>query len=106
MNRVLVQEGRTSYSKVRNFGACVVWPGVGRKSLAGRPRGNQTYEAQIPLLVHYNRFRRIPIHYKRIDGSIEYLGEYGIRSMEKKVSFEGFQYYEYVFLRIPVRFHQ
>lgn len=101
MVHIEIEEHRDSYIRMRNYNSCILWSGIGRMKSPGRPGGNQSYESQMRFLRAYNKERRISIYYKRLDGSTEYLGDYGIRSMEKKVSFAGFQYFEYMFLRIP-----
>ena len=79
----------------------ILFPGFGLMKTPGHPSANQSLERQGEFLEKYKKQGYLPIFYTNpLGGGVLYLGDYKLKGLLKKVSFEGFQYYEYTFYRI------
>ena len=86
--------------KIMNNGRVIVYPGIGKMKTPGHPSGNQVYEKQQDFINKYAVQGFIPVFYSEPWSGIKFLGNYKLISLKKTLSFEGFQYYEYNFVRI------
>jgi hypothetical protein len=89
-----------SYDRVTNGGNVVYYSGFGRKSKLGHPSGNQQYETQLPFLKNVHVLRSYPIFQQFKDKTVEYLGFYKFLGITKKMTFEGFVYFEIKLMRV------
>lgn len=80
--------------------------GAGVLKSPGHPAGNQQYYNQHPFLRLIYRLRTLHLFFKRLDGVSVYMGEYALQSFKKRVSFEGFSYFEYIFFRKTRNFNK
>lgn len=100
--RLDVIEHRDSYVKFLQRGNVIQYPGFGIMKSPHHPSANQSFESQDVFLGLYKKQGYIPIFYR--DGPFETLmGNYKLTKIIKRVSFAGFQYYEYTFFRIPIK---
>ena len=89
-----------SYDRVTNGGNVVYYSGFGRKSRLGHPSGNQQFETQVPFLKNVHILRSYPIFQQFKDKTVEYLGSYKFLGITKKMTFEGFVYFEIKLMRV------
>lgn len=73
--------------------------GEGKMLRPGHPAGNQMYNRMLNIVKKTIEQRLFPVFVKRTDGSYIYKGKYMYDSFRKKVSFEGFAYFEIRMLR-------
>jgi hypothetical protein len=91
-----------SYNKVLYNDKVVEWVGIGRMKSPGHPSANQLIQRQDEFIGLYREQGSIPIFYTFPEGNVKFLGNYTLKSLKKKLSFEGFQYYEYKFTKITI----
>jgi hypothetical protein len=66
----------------------------------GHPAGNQIFAKQLPFLGLTKKQTQFPIFYIELNGDVVYMGCYSLLDYKKKVSFEGFSYFEYKMARV------
>lgn len=97
---VKIVEHPSSYNRVSRNGSIVHCVGTGQMKSPGHPIGNQSYENQLEFIEISKKERAIPIFVVYKHGPTKYMGNYYRRSIRKCVSFEGFQYYEFEFVKV------
>jgi len=97
---ILLSEVPGSYDKITIGDNVVHYSGFGRKSKLGHPSGNQQFESQAPFFRKVSTQKYFPIFKVYKDKSVEYIGSYRYNSYEKKMTFEGFIYYDIQLKRI------
>jgi len=88
-----------SYEKILRGGNVIRVIGRGRQLSPGHPAGNQQRENQLPILNFLTKNTNIPFSHCLQNGHIQYLGQYRFNNMNKKITQEGFQYFEFEFYR-------
>jgi hypothetical protein len=91
-----------SYNRILYNGRLIEYTGFGRMKSPGHPSAHQDSKKQDKFLDLYRQQGSVPIFHTESSGVIKFLGNYKIKSLRKKLSFEGFQYYEYIFARISI----
>lgn len=94
-----------SYNAVLYNGRVVQWVGFGYMKTPGHPSSHQTIQRQQPFMDHYATHGYVPIFQTFKDGLVKFLGNYTLKSFKKKLSFGGFQYYEYTFTKLSGSLH-
>jgi len=90
-----------SYNEVLFNGRVVQWVGFGYMKTPGHPSSHQNLKRQQVFMDEYVKQGFVPIFQTFNDGFVKFLGNYTLKSFKKKLSFGGFQYYEYMFAIIP-----
>jgi len=91
-----------SYNAVLYNGRVVQWVGFGYMKTPGHPSSHQTLIRQYEFIDPYTKQGFVPIFQTFKDGLVKFLGNYTLKSFKKKLSFGGFQYYEYMFAKISM----
>jgi hypothetical protein len=73
--------------------------GEGKMLRPGHPSGNQMYNRLVPTIKKFIEQPFVPVFVKRADGTYIYKGKYVYDRFRKKISFEGFTYFEIRMLR-------
>ena len=94
-----LRENDTSLEKTFQDGNKVILIGAGLLKYPGHPKGNQQYYNQVPFLKLHSKQHYIPLYLRYYQNKLLYLGDYVLQSVRKRVSFEGFSYFEFVMLR-------
>jgi hypothetical protein len=95
----VVEESADSLERF-DFGDNVFYKlGEGKMLRPGHPSGNQMYNRMLPIIKNFIKQRLFPVFVKRSDGTYIYKGKYAYDRFRKKVSFEGFSYFEIRMLR-------
>ena len=88
-----------SYEYFERNDSILVCIGQGPKSSPGHPSGNQ-YDSNQLLLHGPSSLQHLYPVFRIFSDSVEYVGNYRLLNWRKRVSFEGFAYYEYKFTRV------
>ena len=97
---ILISELPGSYDKVKIGYNLVYYSGFGRKTKLGHPSGNQQYESQVPFFKKVSIQRYFPVFNVMENKSVDYIGSYMYCGYKKKLTREGFSYYEIGLKRI------
>ena len=89
-----------SYNRILYNDRIVEYVGFGKMKSPGHPSAHQLIEKQDEFIDVYKLQESVPIFRTLSPGVIKFMGNYKLKSLRKKLSFEGFQYYEYTFVRI------
>ena len=92
-------ENDTSLERILQDGNKVILIGAGLLKYAGHPKGNQQYYNQAPFLKLNLKQTYIPLYLRYYQNKLLYLGDYLLQSVRKRVSFEGFSYFEFTMIR-------
>ena len=87
-----VFHSKESYEYFTQNGRILYSVGQGYKRTSGHPSGHQYFLKQILLNSKYQS--DYPV-FRIFSDAVEYMGNYRLLSYKKKMSFEGFMYYEY-----------
>ena len=98
--RITIKQHRDSLERVEQGGQFVYIIGVGKMKSPGHPSGNQIFQKQQEFV----SFASTPpylisVYHENYKCHVTYLGGYMFDSMRKRVSFEGFHYYEFKLIR-------
>lgn len=94
-----VNEARDSIERFEQGGNKLILIGNGIIKSPGHPAGNQQYSSQVPIINSLIKASCITVNHQKLDGTTVFMGEYYFKSIVKRVSFEGFSYFEYILLR-------
>jgi len=94
-----VREAIGSIERFEQGGNKLILIGNGIVRSPGHPAGNQQYSSQVPIITSLVKSSHINVTYKKLDGSVVFMGEYYFNSISKRVSFEGFSYFQFVLIR-------
>ena len=89
----IIDDPRTLES-ISNQGRIIRVVGCGHLISPGRPGRNQNLEDQRAFRLRFYQYRRLPVFYCTRDG-VMFLGLYSLAAISKKISENGFTYYEY-----------
>ena len=92
---ITIGHSKDSYESFSHAGNVLHCIGQGRKRSPGHPSGHQTLEAQMLL----KSFQHLYPTFRIYSNHIEYMGAYRLISYSKKMSYQGFMYYEYKLFR-------
>jgi hypothetical protein len=94
-----VREATGSIVRFVQGGNKLILIGNGIVKSPGHPAGNQQYSSQVPIINSLIKSSHINVTYKKLDGSTVFMGEYYFTGISKRVSFEGFSYFQFTFIR-------
>lgn len=94
-----VNEAPDSIERFEQGGNKLILIGNGIIKSPGHPAGNQQYSSQIPIINSLIKAVSVSVNYRKLNGTVVFMGEYLFKSFSKRVSFEGFSYFQYIFLR-------
>lgn len=89
-----------SYDRITLGGKFVYYVGKGIKSSPGHPGANQLETKQRMFYRSFTLQNEVPILHKSKRGGVELLGYYKVKDVRKRVSDEGFSYFEVKLARI------
>ena len=92
---ITIGHSKDSYESFSHAGNVLHCIGQGRKRSPGHPSGHQSLEAQMLLKSPQHLYPTFRIY----SNYVEYMGTYRLISYSKKMSFQGFMYYEYKLFR-------
>ena len=95
---IYIVQSKGSYEYFERNDSVLVCIGQGPKSSPGHPSGNQ-YDSNQLLLHGPSSLQHLYPVFRIFSDSVEYVGKYRLIDWRKRVSFEGFAYYEYKFTR-------
>ena len=85
---------RNSLNRIIQSSNVIYYVGEGHKKYPGYPSGNQMYNRQVPLLTKLKNDYYIHVFNKTAENTVCYLGLYSLMNFKKRMSFEGFTYFE------------
>jgi len=95
-----VYEHPKSLEQISQGGHIIHIIGNGVLRSPGHPAGNQIFAKQLPFFGLIKKQAHFPIFYMELNGDVVYMGCYSMLDYKKKVSFEGFSYFEYKMARV------
>jgi hypothetical protein len=95
----VVEESPGSLERFANGDNVFYKLGDGKMLRPGHPSGNQMYNRMLSIIKKTIEQHLFPVFVKRMDGSYIYKGKYMYDSFRKKISYEGFAYFEIRMLR-------
>ena len=95
---IYIVQCKRSYEYFERNDSVLVCIGQGPKSSPGHPSGNQ-YDSNQLLLHGPPSLQGLYPVFRIFSDSVEYVGNYRLIGWRKRISFEGFAYYEYKFTR-------
>ena len=94
---IAIGHSKDSYESFSHAGNVLHCIGQGRKRSPGHPSGHQSLEAQV--LLKRTKYQHLYPTFRIYSNYVEYMGAYRLISYSKKMSFQGFMYYEYKLFR-------
>jgi len=94
ISSVKVTDHRDSYIQLRNGNRTIYYVGIGRTKSPGHPASNQNQRKQEPFRRSWALQNSFPVLHKRYDGTVEFLGNYRVVDIRKRLAYEGFAYFE------------
>jgi len=88
-----------SLERIEQHGHIIYVLGNGLLRSPGHPAGNQLIASQLKFLSLTQKQRLFPIFKIELSGDVVYMGKYKMLEYKKKLSFEGFSYFEYKMAR-------
>lgn len=92
---ITIGHSKDSYESFSHGGNVLLCIGQGLKRSPGHPSGHQSLETQMLLKSSQHLYPTFRIY----SNYVEYMGTYRLISYSKKMSFQGFMYYEYKLFR-------
>ncbi len=89
-----------SYHRILKGGQTIYYVGIGSHTTPGHPTGNHQWESQSPFIRSLKHCTIFPVLYKRYEGAVIFMGNYQVKMHNKKISNEGFTYYEFKLTRV------
>jgi hypothetical protein len=93
-------DNNRSYNVISQGGRVVKYVGYGILSSPGHPNSNQQWHSQEPFNISLEKAMLIPIFRKDIYSNIQFMGYYRIKNIIKKMSLEGFSFFQVILFRV------
>jgi len=101
IGKIEIVEHPKSLERFTQHGNILYKVGVGKFLNPGHPAGNQQLHSQMPFFKSAAK-HNFQVYKRATDGESQYMGEYLLDDYKKKMSFEGFSYFQFKMRRKAV----